>query len=102
MADEAKSLRTRVAEMEKASKAKASKVWTNRKTVNMIAEAEQGRSNCAEHTARLAQLEGGLHELKGRLDFSERCNNVADSSYSMLCDECDSIRCQIASGGEYS
>lgn len=52
---------------------------------------------CAEYAARPAQLEECLHELKGKLDFSDRRNDVADLRYSMLSDECDFLKLQIIS-----
>lgn len=60
--------------------------------------AEQARAERAKHTARITQLEGNLHELKSSLDFSERRRNDADSPYSMLSNECDSLKSQLASG----
>lgn len=47
-------------------------------------------------------MEGDLHELNGKPDFSERRNNVADLLYSMPVEECDSLERQSAIGGECS
>lgn len=66
-------------EMEEASETKASKVRTKSRTEDMEVVPGQARTELVDHTARIAQLEGDLHELKGKLDFSERCNNVTDS-----------------------
>lgn len=52
----------------------------------------------AEHTIRNVQFEDGLHNLKGKLDCMGRLNDVADSLYSKLIDECDSLTSQVASG----
>lgn len=50
-----------------------------------------------EHTARFVQLEGGLPELKGELDFMEWRNSIADLQLSGLVDKEDSMKVQIAS-----
>lgn len=60
--------------------------------------AEQALSERAEHVAWIAQLEGDLYELMGQLHFLEYQNSVADLRYSILSDECDSLKRQIASG----
>lgn len=39
--------------------------------------------------ARIAQLKVDLHELKDKLDVSERYNNVAHLRHSMFVDKCD-------------
>lgn len=52
--------------------------------------------------AWIAQLEGDLHELRGKLDFSKRHNNVADLRYSTRTYECDSLKPEIASGKVYN
>lgn len=43
----------------------------------------------AEHTTLAAQLEGDLHERKGKLEVLECCKNVPDLQGSMLRDERD-------------
>lgn len=48
---------------------------------------EQARTEHTEHTARIAQLNGDLHKLNGKLDFSERRNSVAVLQYFILTDE---------------
>lgn len=83
---EAKSLRTRVADLEKSSKTKAPKVRAKRRISEMEEVAEQARIDHFEHTAWTVQLEGDLHELEGKLDFVKRCNDVTDSRYSLLVD----------------
>lgn len=40
-----------------------------------------------------------MQELKGKLDFSKRHNNVADSRFSKVSNECDSLNSEIRSGG---
>lgn len=47
-------------------------------------------------------MKSDRHEVKGKLNFLERPNNVADLRCSMLTDECDSLKRQIAGGGVYS
>lgn len=44
-------------------------------------------------------MKGDLHEVKGKLDFMDCLNNVADLRYSMLSIESDSLKRQIPSGG---
>lgn len=55
-------------------------------------------TDCAKPTARLAQLEGDLHAVNGKLDFSERRDGLTDSWYSMLSNQCNLLKSQIASG----
>lgn len=68
-----------------------------RRTADMTVVAEQAQTDRAKHTAQIAQLKDDVHELKGKLDFFERRNIVADSLYSMLSDERDLLKHQIAS-----
>lgn len=56
--------------MEDASKMKASKVWDRHRTADMEKVAEQARTERAGYSAQNAQLESGLHQLKGKLDSS--------------------------------
>lgn len=49
-----------------------------------------------------APLEGDLHELRGKLYFLESCGYDADTQFSKLNYECNLLKCQIASGGDYS
>lgn len=97
LADDARILRARLAELEQSSKTQAAKVWAERKTADMEVVAEQPRTNRAEHLARIAYLEGDLHQVKGKLDFLKRLNTVFDSRYSMLVDKYDPFKCQIGS-----
>lgn len=83
LAEEAKSLCTCVVEMEEASEINSSEVWTRCKAADLEFVAKQARTKRAEHTAWIAQLEGGLQPLKGILDFFERRDNVADSRYCL-------------------
>lgn len=68
-----------------------------RKIADREVFAKQECAKCAEHTAQNAQLKVDLHELEGKLDFLERLNNVTDTRYSMVGDECDFLQLQIAS-----
>lgn len=81
-------------------KTKSSKVQAMSRTANMEVFAEETHTECEVHTARITQLEGDFDELKGKLDFLKRRNNVADLQYSMLSDDCYSLKRQIASGGK--
>lgn len=72
---------------------------TKRKTVDIEGAVEHARTELAEHSARIAQLESDLHSFKCKLDFSERRNNIFDLQYSKLSKECASLKRQIASGG---
>lgn len=98
LAKEARDLRACVVALEEASKTKASKVCAKRRTAETEVVAEQTRTERAEPTAKIAQLKDVLHELNGKLDFSERRNSFADSRYSILSDECESLKRQVASG----
>lgn len=98
MAEEAKTLRARLAELEEASKTKVSKVRARRRTAFMKVVAEKAHMKRAEHTGQIAQLESNLYRRKDKLDFSECSNIVADLWYFTLSDECDSLRNQTARG----
>lgn len=54
---------------------------------------------CAERTARIAQLDGDIHELERILGVIEHRNIVVDLQYFMLSDECVLPKHQSASGG---
>lgn len=84
LAGEAKSQRARAAKMQKASKMNALKVCTNRRSANMEVVAEEAFTVHAEHMAWIAELEGDVHERKGKLYFSESRNKVADPRYFIL------------------
>lgn len=98
LAEEAKILRARVAELEEAMRTRALSVPEKRKTVDLEVFSKQARIERAKHMARIAQLENGLHERKGKLDFLKRRNDVLNSHYSILGDECDSLKLQISNG----
>lgn len=51
-------LRSSVAELEEAFKTEASKVWSKHRTADTEVVAEQTRTEPAEHTPRIAKLEG--------------------------------------------
>lgn len=63
-----------------------------------IVVAEQACTKLVKHTPRITQFEADLQELKGKLSFSKRCNNGADSWYTIICEKCDSLNRQSASG----
>lgn len=44
------------------------------------------------------QLNGEAHELKGKLDFSECRGSVDFPRYSLLVDDCELVRLQVAGG----
>lgn len=85
--------------MKEAFKTKASKMRTKYRIAGMEIVAEKTCKKLAEHTAQVTQLVGDLHELKGKLDFSENRNNDATLRYSIFSDECDFLKRQIASCG---
>lgn len=95
---EARSMRSHVAELEEPSKTKASNMCAKLRTTDTDVVTELALTECAEYTASNAELEGNLHEVKCKLDFSERCNSLADSWYSMLRDDSDPQNREIASG----
>lgn len=96
---EAKSLCPRVVELEKAVETKELKVWAKSKTANIELASEQASTKRAENMDQIAQLELDLHEINGKLNFSKRCNDVGYARYSILSDERDLLKCQMASGG---
>lgn len=101
MADEAKGLRARLVNIKVASKTMALKVQTERRTVDMERVAEMTRTERTKrtkHTDQILQSDGDLHKLKGKSNFSGRHNDIADPHYSRLSDECDSMKCELASG----
>lgn len=55
-----------------------------RKTAYIEVVGEKKCSGRLEHMALVGQLEDDLHELKGKLDFSERRNKIADLRYTIL------------------
>lgn len=46
--------------------------------------SEQARIERAKCTALIVQLDDDCHELKGKLESSKRCKNVADLHYSLF------------------
>lgn len=78
MSEEDRTLCARVAESREAFKKKASKVRSKHRTAEMEMVAEQARIEHVEHTTWTMQSDRDLHELKGKLNFSEHCNNVTD------------------------
>lgn len=99
LAERARSLRARMAELKEASKTKTSKTRAKRRAANMEVITEQAGTELAKHTARIVQLYCDLHQLKGKLKLLERRNNDDDLRYFMLSAECDLLKCQVASGG---
>lgn len=89
----------RVAELEEVSKTKASKVRAKHRAADIEVVAEQAHTKRTEHTARIAQLEGDLHKVKGKAGILGRLNNNADSRYFIPSNECDSLKGQIFKGG---
>lgn len=87
-AEEARSLRALVAEMEEALKRKMSKVRATHRTNDTAVVAEQECVECAERTTRIAKPKGGLYKLEGKLEILEHRNNVSDPWNSMQSDEC--------------
>lgn len=98
LAKDARSLSARMEELVKACKTNASKKLAKRRMVDEEVVAEQACTERTEHTDRIAQFEGDLHELKSQLDILECRNIVANSWYYMQSDECDSLKDQTASG----
>lgn len=84
LAEKAKSLRARVAELEKSSKVKSSKVPANCRTAGMEVISEQTFTKLTVRMAQIARLEGDVHGLKDKLENLERCNDVADLQHSEL------------------
>lgn len=72
---------------------------SNSRTADIKVVAEQTRSERAKHTARNAQREGDLYELKANLIFSRRRNNSTDVWYSILSDELNLLKSQNDTGG---
>lgn len=75
-------------ELEEAFKTEASKVRAMHRTADVEVVAEQACRERVEHTPCNVPLEGGLHELKGKLNSSKRRKKVADLQYLMLLYEC--------------
>lgn len=92
-AKNARSLRTRVAQLKKASKTKASRMRANCRTADMGVVVEQARAERVGRTAQIAQLEGYLHELNDKFDILERRNNITDSLYPIQSEECELLNC---------
>lgn len=55
-AEEARGLPARVAELEEASKTKTSKLWAQRRIMNMEVVSEQAHKKRAEYTTRIVSL----------------------------------------------
>lgn len=89
LVEEVRSLRLHVPELEKASMTKVAKVRAKLRDADMEVAAEMDCTERAKHTARVAPLEGDLHDLKDELDFSECRNRTADLWYFILSDEFD-------------
>lgn len=97
-AKEAKCLHTRVAKLKTSSETKLLALQTKWKTPNMKVVSAQARTKRDEYIAWVARLEGGVHELKGKLEFIERHNSAAGSRDSLLVDDCSSFKLHITSG----
>lgn len=69
-----------------------SKVKAESKTAVTEEVFGKARTKCAELVNRIAQFEDALRELKSRLKFLERRNNVAGFRFSMRVDECDFLK----------
>lgn len=69
IAEEASSLRTRLAELEDASKRKASRVEAKSRTLDVEVVFQQAYREHVLHAARTAQWDGDLHNPKGKLDI---------------------------------
>lgn len=89
LAENAGSLRACAAELEKSSETTAPQVCAMPRTANMEMVAAQTSTERAKHTALIAQLDGYIHEIDGKLDFLARRSNIADPRYSKLVDACD-------------
>lgn len=97
--EDLKRMSAHVTELKKACSTIALKVRAKHGTADMEMVAKQTLTKRAEHTAQVASLKSDLHKLKAKLDFSKRCNYVADSRFTILCNEFKSRKFQIAIGG---
>lgn len=68
------------------------------RSVDMKIFSEQASMERAEHTARIASLNGDIYELEDKQEVLERCNIIAESCQSLLFDEHNSRDRQAASG----
>lgn len=98
LAEEARCLGARVAELDEGCRTMTSKLWAKRRIANTEMVAEKARTERAGHTAQSAHLKGDLHELNGKSNFSERRNNDADSRHSMPSEKCVLSKRQIVNG----
>lgn len=92
LAEEAKCLHARVVELEEASKRNTLRTLAKRWITDMKVVPKETYTELAHHTVLIAQLEGDLHVLKGKLDRLDRRNDVIDSQNSIVSDECDSLK----------
>lgn len=65
LTEKQKSLRAGVAELVESSKKNVPKVRAKRRTADIEVAAEQERTERAEHTTRIAQLDDDVYELEG-------------------------------------
>lgn len=96
LAEEVKGLRACVAELAELSRTKVPKILAKSRIANMEIGAKQARIESIKHTAENGQWRVKVHELKKRLHFPSRRNIVADSLYSVVFEECDSLKHQVA------